>query len=197
MREAFGDLWTMRADAVCITTNGYVTTAGRGVMGRGVAAQAKRRFPGIDKALGEALTKNGNHVQIIAWWGDGVALVAFPVKHVWRDAADLGLIRRSCAELVVLADNPRGKAGRTWERILLPRPGCGNGRLRWEDVSPIVEPLLDDRVVIVAMPHEAPGAVRCMICGRGSVTKDKPCERCGSTWDDVQETEPDPHGWGD
>lgn len=155
MREAFGDLWTMRADAICITTNGYVTAAGRGVMGRGVAAQAKRRFPGIEEALGEALTRSGNHTQVIAWWGDAVAIVAFPVKHVWQDAAKLGLIRRSCGELVALADEPRGKAGRTWDRILLPRPGCGNGRLDWKDVRPVIEPLLDDRIVVVARPEEA------------------------------------------
>jgi hypothetical protein len=196
MRESFGDLWKMQGDAVCITTNGYVTAAGRGVMGRGVAAQAKRRFPGIEEALGQHVTENGNHTQVIAWW-DGVAIVAFPVKHHWRDRADLDLIERSAQELVVLADNRHGKV-RPWGRILLPRPGAGNGRRDWlTEVKPVIEPIVDDRVIIVAQPHEAPGAVRCMLCGSGSVARVHPCERCGATWDDVMETEPDPHGWGD
>lgn len=42
----------MRVDAICITTNGCVKLDGTGVMGRGVAAEAKRRWPGIERNLG-------------------------------------------------------------------------------------------------------------------------------------------------
>lgn len=61
MREAFGDLWDFHAapNAVaCITTNGYVNGRGECVMGRGVARQAKARFPGIAKQLGTLIKGN-------------------------------------------------------------------------------------------------------------------------------------------
>jgi hypothetical protein len=36
------------------------------------------------------------------------------------------------------------------EAIYLPRPGCGNGRLNWEDVKKILSPILkSDRFHIV------------------------------------------------
>jgi hypothetical protein len=153
VREAFGDLWALEADARCVTTNGYVTRAGRGVMGRGVAAQAKARFPGIEKALGQLVTRNGNHVQTIAWW-NGSPIIAFPVKHHWHEAADLALIERSARELVVLVDARILTFG-PHSMVLLPRPGCGNGRLAWPDVRAVIEPVLDDRIVVVALPEEA------------------------------------------
>jgi hypothetical protein len=157
VREAFGDLWLLEADAVCITTNGTRTRAGLGVMGRGCAAQAKRMIPGIDRALGDALFLSGNRVQTLVWANVPedrplryqVPIVAFPVKHDWHQAADLELIGRSCCQLMDLA----GREG--WSAVLLPRPGCGNGRLRWAQVQAVIKPILDDRVVVVARPEEA------------------------------------------
>jgi hypothetical protein len=145
MLEANGDLWVLPADARCITTNGYVKADGAAVMGRGCALEARERFPGVDMLLGHRITKAGNHVHILpvdtrARW----ELVSFPVKHHWREKADLDLIARSCAELTELIE------GEGWERVLLPRPGCGNGQLSWEgEVRPLISYLLDDRVVVI------------------------------------------------
>ena len=49
-----GDMWTAytAADIFLITTNATITTRGALVMGRGIARQAKERFPGLDTALG-------------------------------------------------------------------------------------------------------------------------------------------------
>jgi hypothetical protein len=200
VRESFADLFHgshvlrdgEKIEAVCITTNGATRRSdGAAVMGRGCALQAKQQWPGLEHTFGALIHKHGNHVQRIIranrYW-----IVSFPVKHSWQQPADVRLIERSARELMELADREGWKGA-----ILLPRPGCGNGRLLWVNVRKFLEPIVDDRVVIVAQPHEAPGAVRCMLCGSGTVTKTTPCERCGSTWDDVQETEPDPHGWGD
>jgi hypothetical protein len=126
MQQLHVDLWTQaeQADALCVTTNGMVTQAGRGVMGRGVAAQAVNRYPHIALYLGQSLTKYGNHVDELIPGGLGFpAVVSFPVKHHWREAADLTLIARSALELAALTDK------RGWAQVVLPRPGCGNGRL--------------------------------------------------------------------
>ncbi len=46
MIEEFGDIWEIPGDARVITTNGVVRKDGACVMGRGVALQAKMRYPG-------------------------------------------------------------------------------------------------------------------------------------------------------
>lgn len=65
MREIFGDLFGYNEKgphAICITTNGYVDRGGCNVMGRGTAGEAKRRWPGIERLLGEKLRSYGNRV---------------------------------------------------------------------------------------------------------------------------------------
>jgi hypothetical protein len=142
------DAWSVpSAQAVCVTTNGTLKKDGRGVMGRGIALQAERKFKDVDRALGRAINHNGNCVQVLltAREPDGreYAVVAFPVKHQWWERADLDLIARSAQQLVSLADQ------RQWTRVVLPRPGCGNGHLTWDEVEPILRPLLDDRFLVV------------------------------------------------
>jgi len=169
MREQTGDLFAVDGvDAVCITTNGIVTKRGACVLGRGVAARAKERWPGVDRILGAAIHQHGNVVQVLTGqydkppvpmlWdeeviggspdSDGIVLpwhlVAFPVKHDWRDPALVTLIIKSANQLVALANQ------KAWKAVALPRPGCGNGGLDWaRHVRPVLAPLLDDRFAIV------------------------------------------------
>jgi hypothetical protein len=140
MIEVTGNLWTYPADVRVITTNGTVRSDGACVMGRGCALEATRRYPGINFTLGQALKRHGNHVHVLARTDVGL-LVSFPVKHHWREKADLELIRRSAVELVKLT-----KSG---DRVVLPRPGCGNGHLEWVTVKPILEPLMDNRFHVI------------------------------------------------
>lgn len=158
MIEVFGDLWEIEPDLPrCITTNGYVTQEGCAVMGRGCAAEARCRFPGVDHHLGQLIAAYGNHVHDIGS-GDGryQGLISFPVKHHWREQADLRLIYRSAQELLMLLDEEDEHViAPADRRVLLPRPGCGNGRLRWADVCEVIA-ILDDRVLVVGRPEEAP-----------------------------------------
>jgi len=156
VKQATGNLWTFPADARCITTNGATRQDGQAVMGRGVAAQAKERWPMLPAVLGVHLRQHGNHVQLLMSpetiqppFDDMAHILAFPVKHHWRQPADLDLIKRSCGELMELADRIGLRS------IALPRPGCGNGRLDWAEVGPAIAPLLDDRVTIVYSDVEA------------------------------------------
>lgn len=149
------DLWKESCDARCITTNGYIKKNGALVMGAGVAGQAQYRYPRFPKIAGEAIKTHGNHVYFFGnWYLKGfqaenysqellMYYVTFPVKHNWYEKADLDLIKRSAEELMVIVDKQQ------WQRVLLPCPGCGNGQLEWKDVQPVIEPILDDRIVVI------------------------------------------------
>lgn len=146
MKYINANLWDVEADLKLITTNGAVRRDGACVMGRGCALEAKIRYPGLEYKLGDLIGRHGNRVMRLGRY-NGVVLASFPVKHHWREEADPELIARSARQLVALAD----KFG--CERIALPRPGCGNGRLRWARVRTILKDILDDRFTIVDFPR--------------------------------------------
>lgn len=146
MIEVYGDLWELaednNVDAIVITTNGDVNRFGKAVMGRGCALEAAKKFPTLPARLARSLAINGNIVQSFPVMGKPV-LYTFPVKHHWHEKADPDLILKSTVALKDIADWTR------YTKVILPRPGCGNGGLKWEDVKPIIEPYLDDRFMIV------------------------------------------------
>ena len=143
MKEITGDLFTQQADALCITTNGMVKTDGSCVMGRGCALTAKTKWPQIQQVLGGLLTKHGNHCYILLRVGE-TDIVSFPTKNDWKMNSDISLIERSCQELKTLANI------HSWQRIVLPRPGCGNGGLEWRDIRPVLEQYFDDRFSVIS-----------------------------------------------
>jgi len=150
------NLWDMdvNVDARCITTNGDYspqdTRKGipiKAVMGRGVAKQARIRYPGLDNWFAMLLEEKGNHVHMLLHpLREGGSLLSFPVKHHWNEHADITLIKRSAHELSEYAE------GMKWQKIWLPRPGCGNGGLLWRYVKPAIEPILDDRFTVLDLP---------------------------------------------
>lgn len=149
MIEVRGNLWDYPADVRCITTNGFVKKNGLAVMGRGCAFEATKRYGGIAKILGRQIKENGNHVAKI--YGAAEAIYSFPVKHNWFEKADPTLIERSAHELVAAINGTptNDPIAIAQLRIVLPRPGCGNGQLRWEDVQPVLAPILDDRFHVI------------------------------------------------
>lgn len=150
MREVTGNLWFYQATVKVITTNGFVKKNGECVMGRGCAKEARDMFPGVATLLGTLLTCHGNHVHTLGSHeepkngGGYFELLSFPVKHRWNEDADPQLIVQSAAELAAYVDAKYPNAV-----VVMPRPGCGNGSLNWEDVKPLIEPILDDRFHII------------------------------------------------
>lgn len=136
MKIVRGDLWTYPADVRIITTNGSIRGDGCAVMGRGCAFEASQRYVMLQRELGVMLKKYGNHVASFPIYN----IITFPVKHEWHEQADLALIKRSVDELKRFI-----QAGK---RFVMPRAGCGNGRLQWEDVKPILAVLPDNVRVI-------------------------------------------------
>lgn len=156
LKEAVGNIWSPLWESGgipvwrVIPTNGSVNQKGLAVMGRGVALQATQRFPEIRLALAHRLKRGGNHVYPF----QSIGLITFPVKHRWMESANPTLIRRSLRELAELAADPQ--YGLTESGILIPRVGCGNGRLKWADIKPIVEEELASLpgVVVVTTPMD-------------------------------------------
>lgn len=149
MKEVRGNIWDFynKGHWIVITTNGTVKATGEAIMGKGVALQAKRRFPRLPKELGARLKgcampygkfSRGNDMKIFYQYN----IITFPVKHQWFQEADLALIEESCRQLQV------GCHGNIDTKYMV-RPGCGNGGLDWKDVKPILEKYLDDRFVVV------------------------------------------------
>lgn len=163
MQEINVNLWDANADVICITTNGFVKKNGEVTMGAGCAKEAAQRHPSVPKALGDLVERKGNQLNFIGIFSrytdeDGeevqlnkmYRLYAFPVKHHWRDKADIDLIEASLRSLKELMDQE------TWYKVALPRPGCGNGRLDWEtEVKPLVEEIFgdNDNLMIVHFPE--------------------------------------------
>lgn len=147
-----GNMWTAytTADLFLVSTNSTIRQDGALVMGRGIARQAKERFPGLDAALGrqvQALCGNqGIYGLLVSPRWPAAKLGAFQVKQHYSQPASLELIRRSTAALCAwCADHPDAQ-------VALNFPGIGNGRLRRADVLPIIAQL-PDRVAIWEYPQ--------------------------------------------
>ena len=129
-----GDIFSysrIKGNAICIPTNGIINSSRDAVMGAGLAKVMKEKYAGCQTVLGVLLEKRGNIVQ--EFWNDSTVYLAFPTKENWKDNSSLDLIEQSCIQLVDLQEKKQ------YEKIILPKVGCGFGGLQFE----IVEPILD------------------------------------------------------
>lgn len=155
MRESFGDIWELAGSKplpiVCVTTNLQVSNTGRAIMGAGIALEAREKFPGLDKVYGRNLAKNRSAFFMGAWsdeYGLKYTLIMFPTKDHWRDNSIPKLIVQSAIDLTVMVD------ALGLQDIHLPRPGCGMGGLKWENVKPLLDEIMDDRFIAVGFRSE-------------------------------------------
>lgn len=148
MKEFQGDLWDYYDQKeywlVC-TTNGHVKKSGECVMGAGIAKEVAKRFPEFPGRLGAEIRLTGNSVYIFPVQ----RIITFPVKHHWRENADLELIEKSAQELLNYFNGEHlipfeGPYEDDETKVVCPRPGCGNGNLSWSIVKPVIEPYFDE-----------------------------------------------------
>jgi hypothetical protein len=136
-------------------------------MGKGVAAIAAEKVPGLPQLYGEYCYQRGANTDVTFDLSTG--LILFPTKPFdpeqpslsWRNKASLPLIERSARELKELADlgflsrdtlnkNDNNAAPLEDDDVYLPYVGCGAGELEQATVLPLLRSILtDDRFVLV------------------------------------------------
>jgi O-acetyl-ADP-ribose deacetylase (regulator of RNase III) len=132
-----GDLLTAEVDALVNTVNCV------GVMGKGIALQVKRRYPGVfaeyERACKRGDVKIGQMLVVPTGQLDGPRLVInFPTKKHWRSPSRLEYIERG---LVGLREAIHDHGVRS---IAIPPLGAGSGGLDWTLVEPMITRALED-----------------------------------------------------
>jgi O-acetyl-ADP-ribose deacetylase (regulator of RNase III)/uncharacterized protein YwgA len=127
-RALIGDLFKSQAHALVNTVNCV------GVMGKGVAEQFKKRFPGMFEDYKRRTDRKAVRLGEPYLYRDstGVLIVNFPTKHHWRSPSRLADIERGLDYLAAHVT--------AWgiTSIALPPLGCGNGGLEWSEVGPLI-----------------------------------------------------------
>ena len=139
-----GNMWDAFGRGIfMITTNPIQRKDGAVVMGRGIALQAKTRFPQLPYDFGKILTQNfqqdtPKYAGLIGKYSiHEIPIWYFMVKSHWANNADLYIISESIKDLAETLKNPQ-------VRVDLNFPGIGNGKLKREEVLPLLEQLPDN-----------------------------------------------------
>lgn len=123
-----GNLFESKASTIVNTVNCT------GVMGKGIALEFKKRFPGMFQEyikrceLGQVqLGKPYLYKDL-----NGISIVNFPTKEHWRSPSKLEDIKNGLDEFI--------NKYKEWniKSIAFPPLGCGNGGLDWTIVGPII-----------------------------------------------------------
>lgn len=129
-----GDMFEVAADVRVNPVNCV------GVMGKGLAAEFKRRYPAMFEVY--RCTCEVEWVrpgQLHIWYTEArdLTIVNFPTKRDWRDKSRLGDIEVGLQALrLYLEDRKDGLV------VAVPALGCGEGGLSWSDVRPQLEKYL-------------------------------------------------------
>ena len=134
MKEMVGNLWLESAAFKCIPTTGTVTPDGSAVLDSGPGKEAAAKFQGLEVDLGRMIASRGNQVHVLR-----PGLLSFPVQQYQFGGPTLQIIERSAKQLLAIVADAK---------TLLPRPGCGPGQLKWEDVAKVLAFLPDNVIVI-------------------------------------------------
>ena len=122
---------------IIVTTNSFLTSDEKLVMGRGAARQLKLKVPGIDRIFGKTIYETCGHLGRYGLIFNG-KYGAAQVKCRFNEKACLELIKCSMTMLSVMAINNRTNI------FNINYPGIGNGGLKEDHVKPILAILPDN-----------------------------------------------------
>ncbi len=146
-----GNLLEAKVDALVNTVNTV------GVMGKGIALQFKKAFPGNFKAY-EAACKAGKVaigkmlVHDVGGLNQPQFIINFPTKEHWRSKSKIAFIEAGLGDLVHQVRRLKIRS------IALPPLGCGNGGLDWNEVYPLIEKAFAQATGVRVYAYEPKGA---------------------------------------
>lgn len=108
-----------------------------GVMGKGIALGFKKTFPIVHEQYQKAISNNEIEIGKVQLIKTNLItpefVINFPTKKHWKQPSKLLFIEEGLKDLVhVILEN-------NLESIAIPPLGCGNGRLSWHQVKPLIE----------------------------------------------------------
>lgn len=126
-----GDLLSSPAQVQVNTVNTV------GVMGKGIALQFKNKYPKMFLDYQQACNENKFDVgNLFLWKSEMKWILMFPTKKEWKNPSKIEYVEEGLKKFVINYD----KLG--IESIAFPKLGCGNGKLDWKDVKPLMEKYL-------------------------------------------------------
>ena len=100
-----------------------------GVMGAGLAKQAKKRYPLVEGAYRSALQAGFLVIgKVFPVYLPEKSLLLLPTKKHWRNPSELEYVKQGLMSLT------RFMLREPFKRIAVPKLGCGLGGLAWADV---------------------------------------------------------------
>lgn len=139
-----GNLLESEAEGLVNTVNTV------GVMGKGIALQFKKQYPGNYKVYKKACKEETFTIgQVLAVWDQNVmgkkCILNFPTKKHWRSPSKYEYIELALPALRAQIVEQKLKS------VAIPPLGCGNGGLEWKKVKLMIKEALTDLEVDVLL----------------------------------------------
>ncbi len=149
-----GDLFGSPAQVIVNTVNTV------GVMGKGIALEYKKRYPGMFDYYKKACEKHKLIIgKMLLWYAPDHWVLLFPTKEHWKNPSKLEYIEKGLKVFV------KKYAEYNISSIAFPRLGCGNGELNWDDVRRLMEEYLMDLPIEIFV-YQGTGNVEKPICDK-------------------------------
>lgn len=131
--EKSGNIFSTGAQTIVITVNCV------GIMGAGIAQDAKYRWPLIYDSYAKKCSLNQFGIGEILWETSESQFVAlFPTKTHWRMPSKIGYIKSGLQTL------RKDIIEKSINSVALPYLGCSNGGLEWAEVKPLIKTILSE-----------------------------------------------------
>jgi O-acetyl-ADP-ribose deacetylase (regulator of RNase III) len=122
-----------------------------GVMGSGLALEFKRRHPAMFLRYAEVCRDGRLQLgQLLLYRGADRWILSFPTKQHWKDPSRLEWIEAGLRKFV---NTYRSKG---IESAAFPMLGCGHGGLRWADVGPLMQRVLEPLPIPISIHGTSP-----------------------------------------
>ena len=133
--ETQGNIFDSLCDVIVIPVNRF------GIMGKGLALEAKHRYPEVFNAYRKkCLDETFHHIACFTAF-DGRHVICLATKHHWRNDGSLTLVEDGLKTIVAMMPLSFIKS------IAFPKIGCGLGNLEWDkEVYPLLKKYFDNTI---------------------------------------------------